>query len=979
MLTVLDNSTSWNDVYKNICKHHAHHNHNVGKTFEEFCKYYYLVEPTVKHEYKNVWLFSEAPLAVKKKLNLGIIDHGIDLILEGHDGAFSVIQCKFKTNQDSNISWTKDKLAHFFAEGDQADYYIVFTNASSIDKHSLSKKENKLKVVNYCQLINISSTTINEIRLRVFGLTKKRINVKSPKEYQKIAMQKVISGFEGNDRGQLILPCGAGKSLVSLWIKNALKIKHTLVLVPSLDLLRHIKNEWTMNSHRYVPYMCVCSEKDIDSDKDRIVTHTYEISGKVSTDPSDILEFLKNNQESIIYCTYQSLKAVCIALKGSKFVFDLAICDEAHKTSGCKLGKFGLIHLDINIPVKKRLYMTATPRVLSDALRNRRKAEVINYLYDMDNKTIFGSEFYRMSFKKAIDEKILVDYQIVAIGINDSEIEDAIKKRKYVSDNETIDEVAHNYALEKFMQSHDSTHAITFHSSIKKAKGFQYRHLKMYHEVSSYHVNGDITANRRDLLIKEFENSLKSIITNSRCLTEGINVPAVDAIYFCDPKNSKIDIIQAVGRALRRADHKNKKCGYIVVPIFHKEKEKLEEIIENGPFKNLIRIIKALCSHDERLVDEIKKIKVGIGEKRLSYQNLSSENIHKLINLTGFHEKLKEGLFTQAIRKTNNHWLPFDKARQFSRDLKLTSVVEWISYAKSGKMPEGIPTNPNVFYKDTGWISWPDWLGTSNISNLSKTKGFLIFEKARQFVHTLNLKSQSEWKKYCNENKRPSYIPSNPNAVYKKIGWVSWPDWLGTDTIATQKRKYRSFKKARQFVHSLNLKNQEQWGNYCKSGNKPPDIPARPHSTYKEKGWISWPDWLGTDTVATQKRKYRSFKEARKFVHALNLKTQKEWNNYCKSGNKPRDIPNAPHVVYKSQGWVSLGDWLGTGRIAAKKIKFFSFDEGRQYARNLRLKSQSEWRNYIKNNKKPNNIPSHPDRTYKNKGWISWPDWLRSR
>jgi len=1050
LLSILNHSFSWNDIYNKLISYNSSQNNLAGKIFEEFCKYYYLIEPTVKHEYKHVWLFPEVPHGVKEKLNLGKIDYGIDLILEGHDGSFSAVQCKFRNNQNSNISWTKDNLANLFAEGDKADYFIVFTNASGLDKHSLTKKENKLKIVTLGDLFNISSSVINEIKNYITGLTKPPVSPKQPWEYQHRAIQKVINGFKQHDRGQLILPCGSGKTLVSLWIKEALNINHTLVLVPSLALLRQIKNEWAINSKRFIPYICVCSETDIDKKKDYAVVHAYEISGKVSTSPDEIREFLSKHQETIVYSTYQSLEAICNATKESEFKFDLAICDEAHKTAGSRLSKFGLIHSDSNIKVRKRLYMTATPRILSNNLRNELNDEVINYLYDMGNQDVYGTEFYRMSFKEAIDKKILVDYQIVAIGVSDLEINTAIKKRKYISDNKTtIDEIANNYALEQFMQKYKPTHAITFHSSVKKAKSFQERHQEIYPEVATYHVNGELTTNERSIRMKEFERSSKSVMSNARCLTEGVNVPAIDIVYFCDPKNSKIDIIQATGRALRKPKNKEKKFGYVVVPIFHSEKENVEEIIESGPFKNLMSVIRAICSHDERLVDEIKKIKIGLGERQPTTKHLSIDYSCDLITMDGFHEKLKESLFDQIINKMRIPWRDFESAREYARglnlnnylqwrehcknnsnpndipsdpyivyknqgwlswsnwlgtknkgpkdynfssfeiakkfahELNLKSECEWRAYSKNGSKPEKIPSNPNVIYKTKGWISWPDWLGTKNKGRNDWI--YLPFIEARKFVHTLKLKSETEWRLYCKSGKKPKDIASVPRKTYQDKGWVSTADWLGTEKISNMRKKlnwnrnFLSFEEAKNFSQNSGIKNETEWRTYSKSGDKPDNIPSNPYSTYRNKGWISWGDWLGTGSRRNQGRQYRPFIEARAFVHCLKLKNAKQWKEFCKSSDRPANIPAKPYVIYKNKGWLSLADWLGTKNKKGSDWIFLPMEEAKTFIHSLNLKSKTQWGLYCKSGAKPENIPFAPHLTYKNKGWISWPDWLGTK
>jgi Phage-integrase repeat unit len=175
-------------------------------------------------------------------------------------------------------------------------------------------------------------------------------------------------------------------------------------------------------------------------------------------------------------------------------------------------------------------------------------------------------------------------------------------------------------------------------------------------------------------------------------------------------------------------------------------------------------------------------------------------------------------------------------------------------------------------------------------------KNWRKFEESRAFVHTLGLKSQAEWASYHKSGDKPSDIPSNPNRTYKNE-WKGMGDWLGTGAIAPFEMQFRSFEEARQYVHTLGLKNHTEWINYCKSGNKPTDIPSGPNSTY-EKEWKSWDDWLGTGYIAASKKEYRTFEEAKQYVHSLHLKSQKEWRQYIRSGNKPTDIPTSVQEVY---------------------------------------------------------------------------------
>jgi hypothetical protein len=247
---------------------------------------------------------------------------------------------------------------------------------------------------------------------------------------------------------------------------------------------------------------------------------------------------------------------------------------------------------------------------------------------------------------------------------------------------------------------------------------------------------------------------------------------------------------------------------------------------------------------------------------------------------------------------------------------------------------------------------------------------FRPFAEAREFVHRQGIKNQSERYEYCKSGKKPEDIPMAANDVYRKE-WKGFGDWLGTGTIASRNRKFRSFAEARKFVHTLGLKNISQWENYHKSGEKPEDIPQKPYGTYKNQ-WKGFGDWLGTGTIATQSRTYRPFEEARKFVHMLELKNQREWKDYCKSGKKPSDVPDSPDRSYRNE-WKSWGDWFGT--IAPSEIEYRAFEEARKFVHSLRLKDRDEWYDYCKSGKKPEDIPSNPDKTY-GMEFGGYSDWI---
>jgi hypothetical protein len=234
-------------------------------------------------------------------------------------------------------------------------------------------------------------------------------------------------------------------------------------------------------------------------------------------------------------------------------------------------------------------------------------------------------------------------------------------------------------------------------------------------------------------------------------------------------------------------------------------------------------------------------------------------------------------------------------------------------------------------------------------------------------VRELGLESVKEWWAFSKNKPRPSDIPAAPHKTYRDDGWISWNDWLGNGKERVLAKDMLPFTEGRAVVRGLELKGQKEWWAWSKSGQRPSDIPGCPHQTYRNDGWISYPDWLGSEGVA-----WKSFTEGRAYVRGLELKNQKGWRAWYKSGHRPSDIPASPERTYRDDGWVSWPDWLGNG----KQYDMLPFAVGRAYARKLKLRSKKEWEAWRKSGQRPSSIPGNPHKTYRNDGWISWPDWL---
>jgi len=249
-------------------------------------------------------------------------------------------------------------------------------------------------------------------------------------------------------------------------------------------------------------------------------------------------------------------------------------------------------------------------------------------------------------------------------------------------------------------------------------------------------------------------------------------------------------------------------------------------------------------------------------------------------------------------------------------------------------------------------------------------KLYRSFDSARKFARNLKLKTRSDWRNYCKSGRKPDDIPATPNGVYENE-WKNWYDFFGLEKTPHNQKEFLSFKKARDFMQSLNLRSEKEWRAFSKSGKKPDNIPALPSRTYK-KEWKGMGDWLGTGTVAPQKKQFRPFNDAKKVVHRLEIKTKEKWLDYTKSGNNPDDIPTNPPRTYQKD-WINWADWLGSEIISpANKSKLWlPWKEAKplyqKIAKENDLHNKNDWLNYIKTSKLPKGLPAYPQDIYTEK------------
>jgi superfamily II DNA or RNA helicase len=979
-----------------------------GDLFEELVKAYLLLDPEYATKLGQVWLHREVPSAIRDRLKLPDADQGIDLIAQTKDGEFWAIQCKYRDDFSHVLSWRELSTFTGLSFGVCRDitFGLICSTTERIT-HVLKTQDR----IGFCALDVWQSLDAEFFdRLRAF-LDRQQAGIRplKPRPHQVAAIGDAYAHFvtKKERRGKLIMPCGTGKSLAAYWIAQKLGARRILVAVPSLALIRQMLKVWlreAMANGQDVDWICVCSDESAGRiERDDVAVLRQDLGVPCLTAPDAIADWLGKTGSglTVVFTTYQSGEAIAKAAQSAKVSFDLGVMDEAHKTVGAKDKLFSHLLHDKNLPIDRRIFMTAT---------ERRYQGQSDQILSMDDPATYGDTFHLLTFKKALERHppILSDYQIVTLLVSRDEVAELVRQNLFVrpdkgawSGEVEAEMLAALVALRKAMQKYPIRHAVSFHSSIRRAALFKAHNdafttaFPAYGPVATFHVSGQTPTGTRARIVKEFAETERGLITNARCLTEGVDVPDIDCVLFADPRRSAVDIVQAVGRALRPAA--GKAMGYVIVPILHDADAKPEEILKSAAFQEILTTLRALAANDDRIIEYFRAVAQGkhhTGGGSVAFD--LDERLAKRIDLAQFARDIDLKCWDRLAKIS---WRPFEEARDFAQKLMLKSGTEWDAFCNGkmphkGKLPADIPVAPSLTYANKGWKSVGDWLGTGRIAD--QLKHYRPFEEAQYFVQKLRLKSGTEWLAFCNgkmphKGKRPADIPSNPNNTYANKGWKGMGDWLGTGTIAPRLRQYRPFDEARDFARKLRLKSGTQWDAFCNGkmphkGKRPADIPSNPNNTYANKGWKGMGDWLGTGTIAPRLRQYRPFDEARDFARKLRLKSGTQWLAFCqgkmpKKGKLPPDIPANPGNTYANKGWKGMGDWLGTGNIASFLRVYRSFDEARAFVRNLKLKDKSEWYAFCKgevphNGKLPADIPSNPDKTYVNKGWSGIGDWL---
>jgi predicted helicase len=628
---------------------------DLGDKFERLIESFLKKDPLYAELYSNVWLWMDYP---GRK---GRPDTGIDLVAEERaTGYLTAIQCKF---YDENHILAKEDIDSFFTASGKSEFQrrLIVSTTDKWSKHAEEACEGQSIPVSRLRVQDLGESCID---WSDFDADKpKDIKLRKRKElrpHQKVAVEKVIEGFKTSDRGKLIMACGTGKTFTALKLTEAYVPEggSILFLVPSISLLQQTLTEWTAESKTPLSSFAICSDNKVGGRKDESSDiSAHDLAFPAHTNTKLLVKHygerskLRPKNINVFFSTYQSIKVVAEAQEIGLPKFDLIICDEAHRTTGVEqdsadFSSFVAVHKKDFIKGKKRLYMTATPRIYDDASKSKaRDADV--EVYSMDDAETYGEEFHRLDFSEAVRKGLLADYKVLVLAVDEKSVSKAFQRQIADENNEiALDDVVkivgcYNGLRKRFV-SDDGTEdvdpapmkrAVAFSRSIKDSKKLTELFtgiIKKYEKKSELtgeeliedkgflrceidHVDGTFNALQRTERLQWLkadtsqQGEVCRILSNARCLSEGVDVPALDAVMFLNPRNSVVDVVQSVGRVMRLAE--GKKYGYIILPIGVPADMAPEEALNNHEkYKVVWQVLQALRAHDDRFNAIINQI-----------------------------------------------------------------------------------------------------------------------------------------------------------------------------------------------------------------------------------------------------------------------------------------------------------------------------------------------------------------------------------
>ena len=718
-----------------------------GTRFERLMKAWLLTAPPYQGVIKKVWMWSEFPF--KKDFGSGS-DIGIDLVAFTIEGDYWAVQCKCydektqitKTHVDTFLSTSEKRFRDEELRQVGFSHRLWISTSDNWSSEALNALQNLAINVSKINLYDLESSPVDWAKLEdnVHG-SAAILKERSVREHQQKAINSFHEHFLAHDRGRLIMACGTGKTFTALRIaENETNEKGLILfLVPSIALLNQTLIEWSTFAKTPIHPVCICSDVEASVKKtqnDDASFRTEDLALPATTKVEEIVRqfhYHRHAQEDgqgmlVVFSTYQSIDCIAEAQKKlnnecpGSCIFDLIVCDEAHRTTGVALKSkdekggydetaFTKVHDNEFLTARKRIYMTATPRLYKDDVKEKAK-EAEAYLCSMDDPAIYGEEVYRIGFGEAVEKDLLSDYKVLVLTMPESEIPAEFQKaiadsHGEVQANDIAKLIGCINALSKRMVLDEDLvrgcdpslmhTSVAFCQNIKVSKHiteiFNQQKDTYYQTldeetrrelvvVEAEHIDGTMGAAKR----QEKLNWLKSvpphghecrILTNVRCLSEGVDVPSLDAVMFLSKRNSQVDVVQSVGRVMRKAP--GKKYGYIIIPVIIPENMSPEEALDHSDSYAVVwTVLNALRAHDDRFNAEVNKIElnrrpsdpldpghthaIGTDDGRNSeriivdYPPLQGKMIQQELNLK--YEELQNVIYARMVKKvgTRRYW-----------------------------------------------------------------------------------------------------------------------------------------------------------------------------------------------------------------------------------------------------------------------------------------------------------------------------------
>lgn len=568
------------------------------------------------YQAREVWPGNSMPSALRQQLHLPMADMGVDGVFVTPADEPVCYQSKFRTGRPA-LTWTE--LSTFYGLADVGGRRLVFTNCDVVARVA----EERLGAI-FVRGSDLDRLTPEDFQIIEAWLAERPATPKkkNPKPHQVVALNDIVGGLSRGPRATALMACGSGKTLIALWAAERLGAHTVLVLLPSLALVRQTLHEWLHEtSWPDVQFLCVCSDPTVQPEEDSLLVRPSDLDFEVTTQSADVRRFLERPTASVrlVFSTYQSSQVVAAAIAGLP-PFDFGVFDEAHKTAGRDGARFALALKDENLPIARRLFLTATPRHYDVAKKDKfGEAKVV---FSMDVPEIYGPVVHRLPFRAAATAKIITDYKVI-ISVITSEMvtNEALRLGVVLVEGDEVKarQVANQIALKSAIEEHNVAKVFTFHSKVAAAKSFTSSgpegigtHLEGFH---CTHIEGAMTTAYRERLMREFATAPRAILSNARCLTEGVDVPAVDMVAFLSPKRSLVDIVQATGRAMRLSPETGKQFGYVLVPLYVEKArgQTIKDAVLRSNYDEVWKVLQGLKEQDDFLAQTIAEMCIERG------------------------------------------------------------------------------------------------------------------------------------------------------------------------------------------------------------------------------------------------------------------------------------------------------------------------------------------------------------------------------